>query len=1123
MPDTATAMATPPEFQLQVVQVLPGPSLAAWHDCLRVVLTHKHAPLHTTPEMLWERLKGYPHNHLTPRPLVIEFGLTEPGHVFAAFAMALLRAARHVASKHRIAPLSKSATEITLEIMTPESAKALAQMALALTRVAFNADEAAPWGDPLWMTLCDLLPRTSHYHAQDRLLAARQMGLHCEVGGGLHRAHYRVGQGPKSQLMANAYSAQTSHLGKDLAGDKIRARTALARAGLPVPAQQRVTSSAEAVQAAIKLGLPVVLKPSGSRASQGVFTMLRTVTIVEDVYQTLAGLYPEIIVEKQVIGEDYRLLVIGGRCVAAAQRLHPCVAGDGVSTVAELVEASNRSHGRDGIFIAPIAFDTEILQTLSDQNLGPDSTPPAGTVVVLRRAACPSSLARDVSGDIHPSVKHLAEKAAAAVQLDFAGVDLVSADITRPWTEVETAIVEINAGPGLDINRFPDLGAPRPVARHILRSAVPAGQPSNIPLVCVVGRYGKQLCADMLTSMLRMSGVEARVADNLRDPFPASLPSHHGAVRAWVGGWLSRTEIDALVLPLPWSALAREGMPAQQHSVAILVDEEGDFRALEKELMLPGIQAKLYRMVCDTANNGVVFDATSLALRAATAHMPPHATVACLPAPTLYTESDWLKHHRLRGGEAILTVTDAAGAASFYLAPATGDWQPLLTLPPPAQSSNSPNSKPQAIAHALAAMRLLGCDLASLQSLALLCAQQADPATLPKIAPWTLKVPTSAPEVGSHLLRQLVPTPTTYLQVFCQDSEPMRNMLAQWSALLAPYRHAWCIQPSEEASSGNISTRDQLVAQGWDPALVQRAPNPPDNAPSGTKTPQLHITDHLHGPLLQGLCKTSSEEACVADEAWTADTLAVVAGATWIGKGYPRHWDASRIAIESESPEGKLVIVEGVANSLAAIQHIEHRTREAFSQGAQAVMSAVMPPELPRWMPFLLSDDPTHSLYQLAKSARARCNRPVTILLGGGSSPSPAIAALVHQSQMALDRIFQTPSAAEYAHRTALALARLSTIGGDAPGGILLPSMWRIDEITLAQPNHCVVLADDFRTLDRLAVALHLLRSSSITIVGLSPSQHDACKDLVNSSHPEPQRLRFAPTMENMLRTSVPT
>lgn len=1116
-------MAVLPELQLEVVQVLTGPSIAAWHDCLRVVLTHQHAPPNTTPETFWERLRSYPHHHLTPRPLIVKFGSTEPAHVFATFATALLSAGRHVASAHSITPLSKSATEITLEIMTPESAKALAQMSLALTRVAFNAVGAAPWDDPLWKTLCDLRPRTSQYHAQDRVLTARQMGLHCEVGGGLHRTHYRVGQGQSSQLMGNAYTANTSHLGKNIAGDKIRARTALIRAGLPVPAQLRVTSSAEAVQAARKLGLPVVLKPSGSRASQGVFTMLRTTTSVEEVYQTLIGKYPEVIVEKQIRGDDYRLLVVGGHCVAAAQRLHPSVTGDGVSTVADLVDAANVSDGRDGIFLAPIEFDAETLQTLSDQDMGPDSTPPAGKTVFLRRAACPSSITRDVSEKLHPSVRRLAEQAAAATQLDLAGVDLVSADITRPWTEVETAIVEINAGPGLDVNRFPDRGLPRPVARHILRSVVPAGKSSSMPVVSVVGRYGKRLCANMLTSMLRMSGVAAHMADNLRDPFPASLPSHHGALRAWVGGWLSRSDVDALVLPLPWDALAREGMPVHQHSVAILVDEEGDFHALEKELMLPGIQAKLYRMVCDAANMGVVFDATSLALRAATAHMPPHSTVACLPAPALLTESNWLRDHRLHGGEAILTVTDAGGAVSFYLAPPTGDWQHLLTLPPEARATERLAPKTRAIAYALAAMRLMGYDLASLQLLGLLCAPQADPPALPSSAPWTLQVPTSSPEAGRRLLRQLAPTRTTCLQVFCEDSEPMRATLTRWSALLSSYRCAWHIWQAPERSRDRIGLRDQLVAQGWDPALVQREFAPDNSVPSDSKSLQLHITDHLNAPLLRGFCTTSSEGACEPDEAWTADALAAVAGAYWIGKGYPRHWDASRIATEGESPNGQLVIIEGMANSLEAILHIEHRTREAFTRGAQAVMSAVMPPELPRWMPFLLSDDPTHSLYQLAKSVRARSNRSVTILLCEGRLPAQPLAALAHQWQMALDRIFQTPAIAEYAHRTALALARLGTADTGTRGGTLLLSNWRIDEITVAQPNHCVVLADEHRALDRLAVVLHLLSASSITIVGLPPSEHDACRDLVGNGHPQPHRLRFEPTMEDMLHTPAPT
>ncbi|QNP57837.1 hypothetical protein [Paenacidovorax monticola] len=368
------------------------------------------------------------------------------------------------------------------------------------------------------------LARPSHFNQQDRLLAARQMGLHCEVGAGIHRAQYMVGQGPWRRLMANAYTANTSHVGKDLSGDKVRARTALARAGLPVPAQCRVGSAEEAVREASRMGYPVVLKPSGSRASQGVYTMLTGPEAIERVFPLIEEEHGDLIMEKQVVGQDYRLLVVGSRCIAAARRLHPTVTGDGQRTIAELSAAANVELGRDGIFNAPVTMDPETLQALRDQDMAPDSIPPQGQTVVLRKAACPASLAEDVTHLMHPSLARMAEQAAAAVQLDMAGIDLVCPDITQPWQGTGTAIVEINAGPAVDINSFPDLGAPQPVARAMLRTAIPAGQHGNIPVVAVVGRYHKQQGARHVCQTLRMAGLDAQTPDALDAPFPTALP-----------------------------------------------------------------------------------------------------------------------------------------------------------------------------------------------------------------------------------------------------------------------------------------------------------------------------------------------------------------------------------------------------------------------------------------------------------------------------------------------------------------------------------------------------------------------------------------------------------------------
>ena len=47
------------------------------------------------------------------------------------------------------------------------------------------------------------------------------------------------------------------------------------------------------------------------------------------------------IVEKYAPGHDYRLLVVGGRVVAAARREPAHVVGDGVHSVRELVDQAN--------------------------------------------------------------------------------------------------------------------------------------------------------------------------------------------------------------------------------------------------------------------------------------------------------------------------------------------------------------------------------------------------------------------------------------------------------------------------------------------------------------------------------------------------------------------------------------------------------------------------------------------------------------------------------------------------------------------------------------------------------------------------------------------------------------
>jgi hypothetical protein len=274
--------------------------------------------------------------------------------------------------------------------------------------------------------------------------------------------------------------------------DRPRVHRLLAETGVPVP-EYETYGPAELRRAAVFLGRrggQAVVKPAGGTGGgQGITCCVRN--RADLVRATVAALRfdERAVIERQVIGDMYRLLFLDEELLSVVRRDPPVVLGDGRSKVAELIVAENRRRlaaGGDQAFTL-IRPDLDALFTLRDSGFGPRSVPRAGERIQVKTATSENGPEGNVTVRDRPapSVVRDALRAVATVGLRFAGVDVVTADLQRDLRDVGGAIVEVNGTPGLRYHYAvaDPAGADRvavPVLRRLLDDATGPG-PRSAP------------------------------------------------------------------------------------------------------------------------------------------------------------------------------------------------------------------------------------------------------------------------------------------------------------------------------------------------------------------------------------------------------------------------------------------------------------------------------------------------------------------------------------------------------------------------------------------------------------------------------------------------------------------
>lgn len=321
----------------------------------------------------------------------------------------------------------------------------------------------------------------------------------------------QLGYGSNQKRIQATVTSETSSIGVEIACDKEDTKHLLDQADVPIPKGDIVRTERGLRDAIDYIGYPIVVKPINGNHGRGITANITNWDDAVVAFEAAKKVSRSIIVEKFIVGEDFRLLVINYKLVAAALRTPAHVIGDAKSTIQELIDKVNedprRGYGHEKVLTA-IKVDDMTKGILEANNYTLDTVLPEGEMLKLKDTANLSTggTATDVTDIVHPFNVFMAERIAKIIGLDICGIDVMTEDISVPLDQSDGAILEVNAGPGFRMHLAPTNGLPRNVASHVIDMLFPPGSTSRIPIVAITGTNGKTTTTRLIAHMVKMRG-----------------------------------------------------------------------------------------------------------------------------------------------------------------------------------------------------------------------------------------------------------------------------------------------------------------------------------------------------------------------------------------------------------------------------------------------------------------------------------------------------------------------------------------------------------------------------------------------------------------------------------------
>ncbi len=219
----------------------------------------------------------------------------------------------------------------------------------------------------------------------------------------------------------------------------------------------------------------IVVKPKTTNFGKGV-VILKQPYSIDDYKSAIEYAFTydnSILVEEFASGKEYRFLVVGDEVVAILHRVPANVTGDGIHTIAELVQEKNKDPLRGTGYVTPL--EKICLGEVEKEYLGFSGKsfeyiPLKDETVYLRENSNISTGGDsiDFTDDIIDEYKSIAVKAAKAVGARICGADIIIRDIGEKPESGNYSVIELNFNPALHIHNYPYKGMNRQVGKKVL-------------------------------------------------------------------------------------------------------------------------------------------------------------------------------------------------------------------------------------------------------------------------------------------------------------------------------------------------------------------------------------------------------------------------------------------------------------------------------------------------------------------------------------------------------------------------------------------------------------------------------------------------------------------------------